>query len=227
MIDETIRQIHVRALQKKADLKAARKNIKILTEKIEKQEELSQYIYEARELLLESARISREKTIGYVEKVVTAALRAIFLDKSLGFKIQTKTSARSGLEAEYLVQWEQDGKMIEVDPMEAKGGSLIDVISTALKIIFLHTYKPRKRQVLWLDEPGKFIDKENRTRYAKWLHTLSHEFGVQINIITHEDEIIDSGDRIFRLFQDVNRIVQVSVEEGKASLAGYGFKEAV
>lgn len=225
MIEATIRLIRSKADRQKEDLRAARKNVRKLEKKISEQEQMSQRIYEARELLLEAARVSREKTIGYVENVVTMALRAIFLDRSLAFKIKTKTNARSGLEAEYFVEWEHDGKVISVDPMEAKGGSLIDVISTALKLVFLHTYKPQKRQVLWLDEPGKFIDRENRVRYAQWIRTLSHEFGIQINIITHEDEIIDCGDRIFRLAQDIDRCVRVTTEEGRLSLAGYGFNQ--
>ncbi len=157
-----------------------------------------QVIHEARGLCVEAGRIAREKTVSQVEAVVTAALRAVFQDKTMRFVVEF-CERRGAIEADYLVEWEQDGVVLRRSPMKAKGGSLKDVISTALLLILLVRFRPARRKLLWLDEPGKWIARENLTRYARWLRTLAHEFGIQLILISHAPELQEAGDKIVDL----------------------------
>jgi DNA repair exonuclease SbcCD ATPase subunit len=157
-----------------------------------------QKYHEARQLFIECAKFSREKTVSRVEKNLTAALRAVFQDPSMEFKVEI-TEKRSILHADFLVCFDVKGKRVEADPLEAKGGSIVDVVTTGLILVFLTTYRPKKRQVLFLDEPGKYLDHDRRMRYGQWLARISHDLKVQLTIITHDEELKAIADKLFEL----------------------------
>lgn len=180
-----------------------------------------QKYHEARHLFLEAARFTREKTVGDVERNLTAALRAIFQDPTMSFHVEI-TEKRGALDAEFQIWWSIDGKMIAANPLDAKGGSLIDVITTGLMIVFLKTFRPKKRPILFLDEPGKFLDSERRARYGRWLVKISHDLETQIVMITHDEELKAIADRTFKLRQDAKAEVQVEMTDALDNLSGYG-----
>jgi DNA repair exonuclease SbcCD ATPase subunit len=169
-----------------------------------------QVYHEARQLFIEASKFTREKTIADVEKTVTAALHAIFNDPTLSFGVNV-VERRSALEADFVVRFEVNGEMTEVDPLDAKGGSLVDVITTALRLVFLKSHRPQKRQILVLDEPGKFLDHERRMRFGTWLAKISHDLGVQLIIITHDEELMAVADRTFELRPGGSAGVKVKV----------------
>ena len=137
----------------------------------------------------------------------------------MSFRVHT-TEKRGVLDASFLVAWAPDpgaDRIIECDPLDAKGGSLVDVITTGLLLVFLKSHTPRKRPILMLDEPGKYLDSEKRTRYGHWLTKISRDLGVQVIMITHDVELRQIADRLFQLSLDGRNAVQVKVEDAEAS----------
>ena len=179
-----------------------------------------QKLHEARELLIEGARVSRAKTIGFVEKIVTHALRSVFEDTSLAFVIATE-ERRGALEADYLVEWVKDGVRLRNHPMKAQGGSLWSVISVALRLIFLTRYKPARRRLLILDEPEQHIDAIRLERFTHWLYTLAREFNIQIILVTHSPKFLVGCDKVYQLKAGAHGVV-VTHRAGEPSVTGYG-----
>ena len=78
---------------------------------------------------------------------------------------------------------------MEVDPMTASGGGVVDVASFALRLSCLVLSKPPINRILILDEPFKFLSEDYRERVRILLETLSKEMKTQIILVTHIEEL--------------------------------------
>jgi len=78
---------------------------------------------------------------------------------------------------------------VEVDPLSASGGGVVDVAAFALRLSCLCLSKPKRRHLLVLDEPFKFVSEEYRHRIRGMMEKLSEEMGVQIIMVTHIKEL--------------------------------------
>lgn len=118
-----------------------------------------------------------------ISGVVTRCLQTVF-DDPYDFQIvfeqkRGKTEAR--------LVFIKDG--LEIDPMTAAGGGVVDVAAFALRLSCLVLSKPKLRRVLILDEPFKFVSAEYRPRLRALLEKLSQEMQVQFLIVTHIPEL--------------------------------------
>ena len=114
-----------------------------------------------------------------IASVVSRALEAVF-DEPYEFCInfeQKRGRTEAGL------VFVRDG--MEVDPMTASGGGVVDVAAFALRLSCLMLHRPPLRRLLILDEPFKFVSAEYRGRLRVLLDTLSKEMGVQMLMVTH------------------------------------------
>jgi DNA repair exonuclease SbcCD ATPase subunit len=224
MVDELLAELRNRAENQKVRRLAAETKLTGYTKRLVDLEKLIQRHHEAKTLFLEGAKFSREKTVKTVQKNTTNALRAIFEDRSIDFLIEI-SEKRGALDADFQLRWERDGILTQDSPMRAKGGSYTDVITTALRVIFLNNHVPKRRPILFLDEPGKFMQPSRRARYATWITKISHDLGMQIFFITHDPELKAVVDRLYTLTQNQRGETQVQVSDGVRDLSGYGFKE--
>ena len=86
----------------------------------------------------------------------------------------------------------------EYEAEEDMGGSIIDVISYALRVILHNIELPRSRDTMFSDEPMKWVGKEEELdRTGNILRDSSHELNMQLIIITHEKRLIEIADRAF------------------------------
>ena len=81
--------------------------------------------------------------------------------------------------------------------MDACGGGVVDVVSFALRIAFIILAKPKKRRILLLDEPFRFVSSAYRGRIGELLECLSKDYGMQIVMVTHIGEL-KTGDILER-----------------------------
>lgn len=127
-----------------------------------------------------------------IAAVVSSCLQAVF-DDPYEFKLyfeekRGKTEARIAFIR---------GEM-ELDPIDASGGGVIDVASFAIRLATLILSKPARRRVLIADEPFRFISADRIPRVAEMLDRLSVELNVQFIMVTHIaglriGEVIDLG----------------------------------
>jgi len=118
-----------------------------------------------------------------IASVVTKSLQAVF-DDPYEFRIHFERK-RGRTEARLV--FERGGE--EIDPMEASGGGPVDVASFALRLSCMMLSRPPIRRLLVLDEPFKFVSPNLRDRVRRLIEGLSEEFGIQIIMVTHMDEL--------------------------------------
>ena len=97
---------------------------------------------------------------------------------------------------------------MEIDPIEASGVGAIDVASFALRIASWTMAIPKTRNVIILDEPMKHLSTEYQEKASAMIKELSQKLGLQFIIITHEEVLTSSADKIF----------EVSIRKGKTKI---------
>lgn len=116
-----------------------------------------------------------------ISGIVTRCLAAVFDDQAYEFRIDVDIK-RGRTEARML--FVRDG--VEVDPLTASGGGVVDVASFALRLAALCLSRPPRRKLLVLDEPFRFVSAGYRDKVRDLLLVLSEELEVQIIMVTHD-----------------------------------------
>jgi DNA repair exonuclease SbcCD ATPase subunit len=114
--------------------------------------------------------------------VVSRCLEAVF-DEPYEFCILFERK-RGRTEARLV--FVRDG--VEINPMDAAGGGVVDVASFALRLSCLMLKRPRVRRFLVLDEPWKHLSETYRPRLRECVEQLAEEMDLQVFLITHSDE---------------------------------------
>lgn len=130
-------------------------------------------------------------------KIVTTALRAVFVDDNLEFDLTFDTK-RGRTEA--VIEVGENG--VFTNPMEGHGGGVVDVVSFALRAAFWSI--AQNRPVMVLDEPMKFLSRDLVHNAADMMQMVSKELGLQIIMVTHIQEFIDGADEVFNVFREGN-----------------------
>jgi DNA repair exonuclease SbcCD ATPase subunit len=138
---------------------------------------------QARELSQSIAQEVQLRAYKAVASVVSRCLETVF-DEPYTFKMDFVQ--RRG-RTEVVLAFERDG--VELDPMTASGGGVVDVASFALRMAAILISKSQGRRMLVLDEPFKFVSEQYRPMIRELLEVLSKELGVQILMVTHMNEL--------------------------------------
>lgn len=149
----------------------------------------------------EKARIVVQNVANQVQKdleyritnIVTMALAAVFPDP-YNFKVEFVVR-RNQTECDML--FTKDGN--ECDPIDASGGGAIDIASLALRMAIWSINKTRAIQIL--DEPCKFLSRDMQSKASEILKELSDKLGIQLVIVSHIPEMIESADRVIQVEQ--------------------------
>ena len=126
----------------------------------------------------------QQRAHSMIAKVVSQCLETIF-DEPYAFQIiferkRGKTEAR--------LVFERDG--MEIDPMTASGGGVIDVASFALRLAAIVLTKPHSRKIIIMDEPFRFLSEGYRDRVRQMLQDLTREYDFQFIMVTHIKELV-------------------------------------
>lgn len=136
---------------------------------------------------------TQDELIGSVSDIVSSALASIFKDPYT-FCIEF-VSRKNRTEAD--VYFERDGE--RVSPLQASGGGAVDVAAFALRIALWSLKRPRPANTIVLDEPFRFLSRELQPKAGEMLKALSEKLKIQFVVITHNQDIADCADRIFRV----------------------------
>lgn len=115
-----------------------------------------------------------------IASVVTRCLETVFGEDAYEFRIDFEKK-RGKTEARLLFC--RDG--LEIDPLTAAGGGVVDVAAFALRLVCLVLSKPPKRRLLVLDEPFRFLSRDHTPAVRQLLLSLAEEMKVQIILVTH------------------------------------------
>ena len=167
-------------------------------------------------ILQSVVQATQEALTFYISDPVTAALEAIFPEP---YKFITEFVQRRGkTEVDFFL--ERDGLRVTADPDDAVGGGVTDVVAFAVRVALfsLGQRMGRKtRPVMLLDEPLKFVHGSvNHERVSELFKAVSQECGLQIIMVTGEEEspaIVAKADRVFRVVKR-HGVSEVEAENG-------------
>ena len=122
-----------------------------------------------------------------IATVVSRCLTAVF-DEPYEFCIDFE---RKRGKTEARLYFVRDG--VEMDPLTACGGGVVDVAAFALRLACVLLHRPQLRPLLVLDEPMKFVSSDYIPRVRALIDGLADEFGVQFVIVTHIQGLLDDN----------------------------------
>jgi len=176
--------------------------------KKQKEEQGKAEIYEKANLILNEVGKQRQRQFKkVVDRLVGMAIISVFEDRDLSFHLEFDKKA--GKTTCIPIVKEGDSEYIPKDDM---GGSIIDVISLALRIVLWLTESPRSRPIFILDEPFKFAG-VYLGKICEMLKKLSRDLELQIIMITYDEEFFEGADRVFLVRHNgkesiVNRVIK-------------------
>ena len=183
---------------------AITKNIAINSASIKLQEELSA-------ILIDSAKVMRDKAKAHFEKIVTDALQFVSQDSTCKFVIE-ESMVRGKPAYEFYIETMVNGEICRKKPEESCGGGFIDIISVTAKVAYLKIFdSPRIMNMCFImDEPGKMISEQMSVKFAEYIKFLGKQFGLQIIMVTHNENIAIVADETFIVSKNRNGISTIS-----------------
>lgn len=169
------------------------KTLAALDQKINRTKREGWHIAQSKDIIHALALKTQEGVQLCLEGAVTHSLRSVF-DDPYKFHVDFEIK-RQRTEAELTVSNQGE----KVKPKDSSGGGLMDVISFTLKVL-LWSLSPRKpAPILILDEPFSWLDAERLPRAGELLREIQKQMGIQFIIITHEEELLNTADSVFRI----------------------------
>lgn len=174
------KQIETNLQAKKSELENLNRRIKL--------------IEEAQVFLQKIAQDTQSQLKLKIEDIVNLALNTVFPEEYF-FQMNFNVS-RGKTDAELVFVSQKTGR--QIDPMNASGGGVVDVVAFALRIAG-YVLENNVDNVIILDEPFRFVSKDLVERAGEILKTLSEKLGLQVIMVTHISEFVDVADKIFRI----------------------------
>ena len=170
-----------------------------------KQLQTDLFSYEkARAIMQLVAKETQEQLEYKISELVSLGLSAIFdnpYELVLNYEIK-----RGKTEADLLFK---RGENV-VKPMLASGGGAVDVAAFGLRVAIWSLKSPRTRNTIVLDEPFRFLSKQHQVKAGQLLSEISSKLGIQIIMVTHNQEFISAADKVFNVKKE-NGISKVEV----------------
>jgi DNA repair exonuclease SbcCD ATPase subunit len=139
---------------------------------------------ESRQIIQGVGQRLQEMAHERIAGVVSKCLEVVF-DEPYEFKIVFEKK-RNQTEARLV--FVRDG--MEINPMDAAGGGVVDVAAFALRLACISLRRPKLRRFIVLDEPFRFCSVQFRPRIRLMLEQLSEQFNMQILMVTHAPELV-------------------------------------
>jgi DNA repair exonuclease SbcCD ATPase subunit len=188
----------IQDLRKKVDSLISKRDT-LLEQKLQKEDLIkekriyTENLIKARWTFSQVSLLTQTKFSEYVSSMVTYALKSVY-DRDLKFLVTFEIN-RNKMECKLQMQ---EGDKEPYNPEEETGGGTLDVISLALRIVLWSLKKPRSRNVLFLDEPLRFIGKGPLLKKGIiMMKEISRRLDppLQLIINTHIPELAEMADR--------------------------------
>lgn len=157
--------------------------------------------------LQELAEVARGEIASGLEQIVTLCLQSVFGD-SMSFEIEIDTSRNNTTVQFYVVNKEGEA-VVRAEPKDSAGGGVVDTIAIGLRFGLLKILNPQPVGPIILDEPGKMISANLNQSFANLIYELTHMFGKQNIMITHDTSLMHVADHSI-FIEKVNGVSRVS-----------------
>ncbi len=137
-----------------------------------------------------------------IEGLVTMGLQTIF-EQNLSFHIIQRTGLKSA-QVEFIIRSTfDDGRTVDTPLLDARGGGLVATVGFLLRLVIILLSKP-KNPLLVLDETFAHVSAEYLEGIADFLKEITQKTDVQIIMITHQTELCETADKLYRFSLDKN-----------------------
>jgi chromosome segregation ATPase len=159
----------------------------------------------ARWVLTEVAKLTQERFKERTENLVTLALRSVFPERDFKFTLVFEQKRNRFVVRPVIMEGDN-----EFSFEDDQGGSIVDIVSFAFRIVLWSLEKPRSRPLFWLDEPDKNMGEgEYLQRSMRVKKELAEKLGLQIVMISHKSGQIEEANKAFRVVME-DKISKVS-----------------
>jgi len=146
-----------------------------------------------------------------VEGLVTAGLRAIF-DEELSFHL-VEVTTRQTPQVDFVVRTHlSDDTTYDTDVLSARGGGLAAVVGLLLRVVvilLLRQVRPEEAPpILCLDETLAMLSNDRLDAAGEFLRTLVDRTGLQILMVSHQEELSETADVVYALRLDASGVTQ-------------------
>lgn len=133
----------------------------------------------------------RERFAAGLQGIVSQGLTAVF-GEQINVRLETTTTRDT---TNISIKIEQGG--YETDVMDAKGGSLIQVLAFLLLVLMVISAQPALRRVVILDEPFGMVSTHYFPPLCQLITGLRQSLGMQFIMVTHNMELLACAERAF------------------------------
>lgn len=150
---------------------------------LSKAKKTHEHTLQAQEVLQLLAQAVQQQAHERIARVVSSCLAAVFEDP-YEFEIQFDRKRGKTEASLRFLRGE-----LNVDPLTASGGGVVDVAAFALRVVCLVMHRPRLSSVVVLDEPFKYVSASYQEGVREMLEQLAEDMGVQIIFVSHNENL--------------------------------------
>lgn len=191
--------------QAKGRLSAITDGIKEHEKQMERKKKQLGYLEEAQTFLQKVAKETQEQLSFQIADIVQLALDSCFPGQ---YEFEVRFETRRGKTEAHLA-FIKNGE--EVDVMDSAGGGVVDVATFALRIAIWSM--GHSDDVIILDEPFRFLSKDLQPAAGEIVRKLSHKLNLQVLMVTHNPDMIEVADKVFKVTMSKDGISKVSTME--------------
>lgn len=161
-----------------------------------------------KELLEEASERARDDGMKVLADTATNAVQAILGEDT---SVDMVSSIKRGVpQVDVVVKRDKRGNQVGIDPTQGEGGGVADIVGLAMFFSLGLLVGQDNEAPLFLDEPTKFLSKGYSTEAATFINDMVEYTGKQTFMVTHDETIASSGDKMFRAELSDDLISQVS-----------------
>jgi len=137
----------------------------------------------------------KDKVKSRFERVMTAAVQALLESDDVSVHILQEFK-RGRVTNELRVRSCINGQIVDLNPMEAEAGGMVNMLSFVLRVCLLLM---NGKRFLICDEPFSMVSEQYIPNVGEFLRTLVDKLGMDIIIVTHKRALEDYADFCYEL----------------------------
>lgn len=198
---------HRRTLdERQGEMRATLLRGKDLKSEIEDLSEAAETLDRVTALLNSMGEDQQFKAQQTIEELVTRGLHTIF-DDTLSFHIVQTVKGKSVV-VDFILRTTLARTVIDTPVMDARGGGVAATIGFLLRLVVLLLSKgTRSENILVLDETFAHVSAEYLPAVGEFLQEVKDKTGIQILMVTHQPELAEFADRVYRFSTDDGKTV--------------------
>lgn len=201
-MDLRVQQARQALIRREGQFQSAQADLEHSNTELKKHEQSMAVLAMSREVLTKIAQLKREETTSKIEQLVSKGLQAVLGDESVALKVIEHTTAKR-----ITYKFALDGRgFSSEDIRNEKGGGVQNLVSFLLTVVLTMMLDKDQSRVFLLDEKFAHLSREYLPATGKLINELSEKLGVQFVEVTHQPELVDCADAVYKFSQNSSGI---------------------